>query len=300
MLSFFKKNKNEKLTKQGLDSTVSTQELLNVEEETGNENEVFTELSLHPMMNITTEQSYVLRFLNNELPPLKPNQISLAGIEINREEEQIIVSAFVRNSLSKGVTFSQTTLLLLGANDKLIARKEFDLSELGEIPAQSSRPWNFVFGPKDLLSNEPIPKTDWKLAFQLKTTQEHRLDLDKEWEQSLSESGKEKLVNLVRNISPPKEGEINFMGIQAKKNEQGDLVVTLLIRNGSDKDVQLEQLPLQVEDSEKDIVAKGAFTLNNLIVKANTSKPWTFIFPKSMVIKDNPNFSRWKVLPINQ
>lgn len=297
MLSFFKRNKKEKLTKQGSDSTVSTQELLN-EEEISSEEEVITQLSIHPMMNVTTEQTYVLRFLNNELPPLKPNQISLSGIELDQDGEDLVVSAFIRNSLSKGVRFQNTTLLLVGPNDERIARREFDLSELDELPPTSSRPWNFVFEPQDLFTSE-IPTKGWKLVFEIKTTAEHHLDLDESWEVYLPEQEKEKLKVLVKKMEPPKEGEVNFMGLQAKQNENGDLLVTMLIRNGSNNNVQLQQIPLQVEDAEGDIVAKGGFTLDNFEVKAHTSKPWTFIFPNSMVLKKDMDLSKWKASPVN-
>lgn len=298
MLSFFKRNKKEKLSKQGSDSTVSTQDLLNEEEETTSEEEVVTELSIHPMMNVTTEQTYVLRFLNNELPPLKPNQVSLSGIELDQDEDQLIVSAFIRNSLSKGIQFQNTTLLLLGPNEERIARKEFDLSELDELPARSSRPWNFIFEPQDLFTHE-IPTTGWKLAFEIQTKSEHRLDLDESWEESLPEKEKEKLKELVKRMDPPKEGEVNFMGLQAKQNENGDLLVTMLIRNGSNNNVQLQQIPLQVEDASGNIVAKGGFTLDNFEVKAHTSKPWTFVFPKNMVLTESIDLSKWKAVPAN-
>lgn len=106
---------------------------------------------------------------------------------------------------------------------------------------------------------------------------------------------KQKLQALVQSLQPPKPGEVNFMGLQAQQTEQGDLHVTLLIRNGSDKNIHIEQLALQVHDASGDIVASGAFSLDHFEVKANTSKPWTFIFPKSLVTKENPDLRSWKV-----
>ncbi|MFP7442355.1 accessory Sec system S-layer assembly protein [Bacillus infantis] len=299
MLSFFKKNKQEKPVKQGTDSTISSKELLN---ETGNEapaEEVETALSLHPATNITAEQQYVLRFLNNELPPLLPNQISLAGIELQQDGGSVTVAAFVRSSLSKAVEFKKTHLLLVGPDEEILARKEFDLTEIGEIPAKSSRPWNFTFNSSDLLTDS-IPAEGWKLAFEIRNNEEHRLDLDEAWENSLSSSDKEKLKQMVEQMDPPKIGEINFMGIQAKVADNEDLQVTLLIRNGNDQNVMLQQLPLQVEDATSEVIAKGGFQLDKFELKANTSKPWTFIFPKSLLLKDNPDLSSWKAYPLQQ
>jgi accessory Sec system S-layer assembly protein len=293
MLSIFKRNKKDNVEKQGDDTVISSKELLD-EETVTEEQEVFTELSVHPGMMVATEQQYVLRFLNNELPPLKPNQISLAGIELRTEDDKLIVSAFVRNSLSKGISLKETPILLVGPNGEHLARRVFDLSEIGEIPPKSSRPWNFEYRIADIL-NTNIPPEGWKLAFEIKNETQHRLDLDESWEKALPEVEKEKLVNMVNNLEPPKQGEVNFLGLQAKLNPEGGLSVTVLIRNGNEKNIQLQQIPLQVSDASDEVIASGGFKLQDFEVKAYTSKPWTFIFPKELVKKEEVDLSKWKV-----
>lgn len=277
----------------GKDSTVSATEFVDTTD-AGTDEEIDTALSLHPDWKISQEDQYVLRFLNNDLQPLKPNQISLSGIELVQENNRIVATAFVRNSLSKTIKLGETTLLLMDDEDKILARKQFDLSVIGEIPARSSRPWHFAFENK-LLTTSTIPKEGWKLAFWLKS--KHRLDLEESWEKSLSKEGKAKLQEIIESVGEPKDGELNFLGVQAIIHTDGNLHVTLLIRNGSTKDLKLEQLPLQIFDATDEIVAKGGFKLDNLEIKANTSKPWTFIFPKEMLLKESLDFSRWKAVP---
>ncbi|MBU5212977.1 accessory Sec system S-layer assembly protein [Heyndrickxia oleronia] len=289
---FIGKNK-----KRGRDSVVSSSDLLNEEvtDQANMEEEIETELSILPGSNISQEREYVLRFLNNECTPLKPNQVSLSGVEINSDSaENLIVTAFVRSSLNKAITFQSVPLILLGSEGEVLGKKTFDLSEIGELPPKSSRPWDFVFTKKDLFTDS-VPKDGWKLAFEIKKP--HSLDLAKSWEQSLAEEDKEKLKQLLNTVQPPKPGEVNFMGIQANINEEGNLHITLLIRNGSDKNIQIQQLPLTVEDATGEIIAQGGFKLEDFEVKANTSKPWTFIFPKSLVTKEQPDLSTWKVQP---
>ncbi|GIN39823.1 MULTISPECIES: accessory Sec system S-layer assembly protein [Heyndrickxia] len=289
---FIGKNK-----KRGRDSVVSSSDLLNEEvtDQANMEEEIETELSILPGSNISQEREYVLRFLNNECAPLKPNQVSLSGVEINSDSaENLIVTAFVRSSLNKSITFQSVPLILLGSEGEVLGKKTFDLGEIGELPPKSSRPWDFVFTKKDLFTDS-VPKDGWKLAFEIKKP--HSLDLAKSWEQSLAEEDKEKLKQLLNTVQPPKPGEVNFMGIQANINEEGNLHITLLIRNGSDKNIQIQQLPLTVEDATGEIIAQGGFKLEDFEVKANTSKPWTFIFPKSLVTKEQPDLSTWKVQP---
>ncbi|GCD81073.1 MAG: accessory Sec system S-layer assembly protein [Geobacillus sp.] len=297
MFPFFKKQKQQK---DEHDSVVEANELLENSEADSDEEEVKTELSFHPSWNVSIEERYYYQFLHNQQRPLKKNQISLSGIDLKQVPRGYVVTAFVRNSLSRPVAFTPTPLLLLGPNNEVLARKVFDLSELGEVPPRSSRPWKFLFEQETLRTSE-LPLVDWKLAFELPKQKHHSLDLAESWEKSLAAEDKQKLQALVQSLQPPKPGEVNFMGLQAQQTEQGDLHVTLLIRNGSDKNIHIEQLALQVHDASGDIVASGAFSLDHFEVKANTSKPWTFIFPKSLVTKENPDLRSWKVsLPSSQ
>jgi accessory Sec system S-layer assembly protein len=291
MASIFRK---KKLKKEGKDTTISAEELFNTKEETTDQ-DIATELSIHPNWNLPAEQVYVYRFLNNELDPLKPNQISLSGIEVRQENDGLAAVAFVRNSLSKGITFQELPLLLLDENKNTIARYTFDLSVLGELPAKSSRPWMFVF-PNKTVEKKEFAKEGWTLAFELKT--KHKLDLAESWEKSLPEQERKNLEQYVEKLEPPKEGEVNFLGLQANLSDQGDLHVTILIRNGHNKNINIEKLPLEVTDATKEVVAKGGFSLDQLEIKANTSKPWTFIFPKNMVLKDSIDLSVWSARPI--
>jgi SLAP domain-containing protein len=93
---------------------------------------------------------------------------------------------------------------------------------------------------------------------------------------------------------------VNFTGFQVKPQPEGNLAVSLFIRNGNKQHINLEQLPLELLDATDEVVARGSFKLDNLEVKANTSKPWTFIFPSQMVTKENPDLSRWTIKVIQE
>ena len=295
MFSFFKrKNKNDDTLKNdGLETSVSAGDVTGEEAETGQE-EVTTALSLHPSQTISQEQMYVLRFLNNELPPLKRNQLSLSGIEWNEQPNGIAVSAFVRNTVNRDITLGDVPLLLLNEKNELKARNTFKLKELGSLPADSSRPWTFLFPSASLNNQVELGKENWSIAFDL-TSHKHRLELDEKWEKTLPEEQKENLKKIVEKLGDPAKNELNFTGLSATTLENGNLTISLLIRNGYDRNVNIEKLPLQLIDATGDLVAEGQFNIGNFEVKANTTKPWTFVFPASLIQKENPNFSKWSV-----
>ncbi|KAB2333037.1 accessory Sec system S-layer assembly protein [Bacillus mesophilum] len=279
----------------GLDSSVSSDELINESDTSEEKEEIHTELSLHPSWQVENEQLYVLRFLNNDLAPLKPNQISLAGIELRDEDSGIEVTAFVRNSLNRVINFKELTLVLMDVNQKIVARHEFDLGVLGEVPGKSSRPWTFLFPVQSIYDREFSHK-DWTIAFELK--KKHKLDLHESWSKTISVEDRKKLEELLSSMGDPKPGEVNFTGLNARIADNQDLLVTMLLRNGHDKDVSFHQLPLIVEDATGEKIAEGGFKLEDFELKANTSRPWTFIFPASLVKKENPDLSKWRAYPI--
>lgn len=296
MLSFFKR-KSQNPQKQGLDSTIESKDVTSKEENASNEELVRPKLSFHPDWDVKEEDRYVYQFLNNDCEPLKPNQLSLSGLELQRNEMTgvVTVNALVRTSLNRPIKLEEMALVLLGPEKELLAKKPFDLSELGELPAASSRPWNFVFEPSTVKVDE-LPESGWTLAFQLKPA--HQLDLEESWEQALPEEEKEKLKELVeKQLTPPGEGEVNFMGLQIRQDDTQNLHVSVLIRNGSEKDVTFQQIPLIVEDASGEVIATGGFRLDEFRVKAYTTKPWTFIFPKELVQKETMDLSTWKVYP---
>ncbi|KIL78488.1 accessory Sec system S-layer assembly protein [Bacillus badius] len=295
MFSFFKSKKrdSDQLKNDGRESAVASSELTGSDAAESSE-EVETELSLHPSSNVPKEQMYVLRFLNNELPPLKANQLSLSGIEWEEQPQGLAVSAFVRNSVDKGIQLGDVSLLLINEKNEVKARHDFHLAELGEIPAKSSRPWTFIFPPASIDQQVELEKENWTLAFDL-TSKEHRLDLAESWEEALPEGEKEKLEQIVKDLGAPGKNELNFTGLQAQVAEDGKFHVTVLIRNGYDKLINIEQLPLQVLDSERAVIAEGQFNFGSLEIKANTTKPWSFIFPKELLKKETPDLSRWSV-----
>ena len=261
--------------------------------------EIKTTLSFHPDWDLSPQERYVYQFHHQQLPPLKPNQISISGMKLIEYNEGFVVVAFLRSTLPKPIRFEQIDLLLLDENGQAIAKRKFEMDSFGELPPMTARPWRFLFSAEDKLVDK-IPQEGWKIAFELKQApnpENHRLDLEASWEQALSTQQREHLKKLMETLPPLSVGEINFMGLEAKINEKRDLIVTLLIRNGSDKNIQLEQIPLVVEDASGDIVCKGVFRLEHFEVKANTSKPWTFIFPSNLLLKEDIDLTKWKVYP---
>ena len=292
LFSFFKKS-----DKVGQENTIDSKELLGKvsSDESNSNRDVVTKLSFHPEWTVPQEQKYIFNFLANELEPLKPNQLSLSSISIEEELRtgKWQVRAFFRSSLPQPIELGEIELFIMDKNDELVASKKFDFKALGTIPAESARPWVFEF-EKSTLKTDEIPEEGWKIAFNLISLRGHQLDLDETWEKQLPEAQKEELAKIVKTLPKLGETEVNFTGLQANLAENGNFNVSIFIRNGHNKAINLEQLPLEIIDANGKQIAKGSFKMDPVLtVQPNSTKPWTFIFPAELVDAEGADLSRW-------
>ncbi|MDQ7861596.1 SLAP domain-containing protein [Peribacillus frigoritolerans] len=85
---------------------------------------VHTVLMFHKGLDISKQEEYVYKFHHQRLPALKPNQISISGIKLTRVEDDVIIVAFLRNSINKAVRFDIVDLLLVDGDGKFLAKKD--------------------------------------------------------------------------------------------------------------------------------------------------------------------------------
>ncbi|TQK63063.1 accessory Sec system S-layer assembly protein [Brevibacillus sp. AG162] len=309
MLSFLKNLMGNKPTAREVQEQVQEESILSASDTAQSHQEesqvqdassgVITTLSLHKSWEekLSPQEKYSLSFMAQELTPLQAGNISLAGTSLVPHDEGIEVTAFIRNSSDEPVHLNETTLVVLFGDQELFTRQTFDLSEIGEIPPRSARPWSFVFDREHFLKVDVL-LANWKIAFELaekKMVLPQQLELEESWIKALSEEQKTYLIQLAKNLPALKEGEVNIQSVQLGRSSEGDLHVMLLIRNGSAQSLSFEKLPLVLFDASGDKVAEGLFELDGLTVNANTSKPWVFIFPPASIQKEAPDLSRWKV-----
>jgi len=293
LFDFFKKNDKVKS-----DSAIDSSNLIEDAETSTETKLVKTKLSLHPNWIVPQEQKYVFSFLANQLAPLRPNQLSLVAIDIDADKNtgNWYVRAFFRSSLPQEIELGEVGLILLDKDNHPIASKMFDFKELGTIPPESCRPWVFTFEKEHIQADE-LPGEGWKLAFNLNTLKKHTLDLDDSWKSQLSAEQQEYLEKIVSQLPELKQNEVNFTGFQAKFRDDRSLTVSLFIRNGSDRAINFEQLPLEIIDANGKRVAKGTFKFEPpLTVQPRTTKPWSFIFPAELVDADGADLSRWRAV----
>lgn len=288
------------LLKRKKEADSSSKEINNPLEETVIEEKAGkTELFVHPAVVVSPQEKYVFQYYHQLLPDLQPNQISINGYDLMVFNDSAIIEGFIRNTLPSKIRFEEVILLVMDSSDQILSRKVFDFNMLGELPPSSSIPWKFLFEPEDF--QVPLSEwnlSDWKLAFELQKQRptSETLELEASWEERLSADEKENLKKLISTLTPLKNEEVNLFGLKAEKATENGIAVTLLIRNGTSKKIELSQLPLQLISEDGVCLASGVFQLQAFSISPFSSKPWTFIFPESLVQHMPEDFSGWKVL----
>ncbi|MGD8190300.1 SLAP domain-containing protein [Brevibacillus ginsengisoli] len=257
---------------------------------------IHTELSLHPGWEqyLDAEKKYTLRFLQAELPEMLEGTFGIAGFSLVPSEEGVTVTAFFRNATDYPLRF-ETMGLTIYVGDQAFAREQFDLSDLGAIPAHTSRPWE-VFFPKEsfLLTNLIFDR--WKIKLDLgKRTMvwPKHLDLSPAMEARMSEGQKNRLLELANRLPALEENQVEITGFDLGKTKDGKLVVGLLFRNALSTEYKPQKLNIRVATFEGELIASGTIDASSIVVRPGTSRPWLIVFPADRVKKPDFEPGKW-------
>ncbi len=255
---------------------------------------VITELSLHPdwESQLDAEKKYTLRYLQEELPPMFPDTIGVAGFSLVPEDHGVTVALFFRNATERVVRFENVTLSIY-LDEKMFAKCRFDVSATGPIPPGTSRPWE-VFFPEESFAGENMLFTRWKVKMDFGPRTHvwpKHLDLDPQMEERMTEKQKERLFQIVNRLPSLQPNEIEANSYDIGRTAKGDIVVAVLFRNATMQVYAPPKLKATLRDEANEVIASGTLDTTNLKVRAGTSQPWMFVFPKNILKKPNAKLS---------
>lgn len=256
---------------------------------------VETKMHYPDYWDLTTKDRYVYQYYHRKLPKLKKGQLSITGIKFLEVDGEMVAEAFIRNTVPKAVKIQDVDLVVYDEKNQPAAKKRFSLDQLGELPPFSCTPCRFLFLAADRVSDVAV-SDQWKILFEMKSgPKEETLDLDSSWEDKLTPENKAHFASVLKQLPPLGPKEVNLYGAEIKFLDQQSLEVIVFIRNGTSQNMRLGQLSLTVEDAAGELVCQGLFKLPPLTIKPRGAKPWAFVFPASLILKQEPDFSKWRI-----
>lgn len=251
------------------------------------------ELFIHPSwVNLPQEMRYVYQYEHFELPIIEKDSFGIHGISLNEVDEKYFVTTFIRNTTDKAYCLDDILIYLVNDEKESLAVMKINLKkEVGNIPSNSNMPWIFVFDETTRTELE-LDKDNWNIVF--KVPEPHRLELDSKQDEFSAEL-KKQIDEAYKKLSPIQENTINLSGIDCLIDEEYYVTVTTFIRNGYFRDINLSNIILEVVDTNESMVCRAQFTIEDLKVPANSSKPWTFVFEPLYIMNPTPDLSKWRI-----
>lgn len=259
-------------------------------------NNIKTKLSLPENRNdiVSDVQKEILNEEIDQLPLIKENDINISTIYVFENKEDVEAKVYFRNGLSRKVNFEYLPLIMLNSKNEAIGKKMFNLKEMGDLPAGTARPWKLFFNKSEIDMDKFCSK-DCKIIFDkgLRAVDYAPITLD---ELSVED---DKYISMFRDfiktLPGVKRNNISISKFKIALQKQGKIMVTLIIRNGCNKSVKIEKMPITIKDENNKVVASGVFETNNLKLEPMKARVCNFAFETNLNIEQSVVLDNWNV-----
>ncbi|WP_159426160.1 SLAP domain-containing protein [Desulfolucanica intricata] len=254
-------------------------------------------LSLNPDTAYQVRQKHrdLMQKEISQLPPLKKGNIDIHGSYVVASEDKVEIGFYIRNGLSHPLRLSSMPLVISNKENKVLAKQVIDLSKLGDIPPHTVRPGEAYFDRKNIFVDE-IPQDDWSISIEgkprvIRTVKLKSIVLPKKFSKEQIKA----VTNYIKTLPPLKPNTVDFSPVQAKFKDDGKLIATVVIRNGSKRPVKFSKLNLAIKDARQQEVAAAPFEIAKMSVEPLSARLVSFGFSPENVSSGDIDLSRWTV-----
>lgn len=230
-----------------------------------------------------------------ELPQIVEGQLNVAGIYVYDLGEKLEVKAYIRNGLSEKVILRKVPFYISNSKDEILAQQMFNLESLGEIPPHSARPVKLFFEKKNVKVDK-IPMDDWKVVFdaRLRATKTVKTQYE-DLPEGIDIGDKLVFDNFLNELPELNEGEVSISTFSIGIQKGGNIIVTLVVRNGNNQSINMEKIPVTLKDGSGTVVKSELFTLNNFKVDALKARICNLVFPTGVNVEEDIALKDWSV-----
>ena len=230
---------------------------------------------------------------SDDLLPVNDDQVRIQCTGVSPDDGALLVGFFVSNGLNRKVKFDNLPLVLMDLEGQVLARQSFDGEIIGEIAGGTSKACVVRFLSDNVYCKD-IP-VECLIHFDLpaKHTESNKMQYQV-LPENITETQRLELEHILTELPSMKPGEVNFQPLEAQITNQGDLITTVIIRNYSDKIINVKQLPLAVFDAQREELARGLFEVKDLTIEPFKAVLWTFNFG-SLLLDKYIDLSSWHI-----
>lgn len=120
------------------------------------------------------------------------------------------------------------------------------------------------------------------------------LQFEAKWDKTIAPADRENIENLFEETKHMDNENIVLLPIRQDYNHRHDLLVIVLLHNFTNQVFPFESIDLSYLEKGR-LIAAHQFSFPKLTLPANTSMPWTFIFPEATQ-KDKASFENGQLI----
>lgn len=231
----------------------------------------------------------------NSFLPIKDGEIDVKSIYIFDTGDSIEVKVFFRNATDKTVTFDKIPMVLYNSKNDIIARQVFNLVNIGDIPEHSARPYKLYFD-KASFNRDMLSYDNLYIGFDTNVSVVEYKDFEFEGlPENISEENKFTLESFLKSL-PKIEGGVDLQKFSIGLNESGEFLISVILRNGLDKPLSIEKLPVTVLDENKNKVFSAQFTVPDLKINPNKAYFLNLAYKTDVIPDNNMDLSNWELI----
>jgi len=258
---------------------------------------VETQISIHPELEdrISKFQKECFEDEIGSLPPIKEGDVNISTDFIFDLGDKYEASIFIRNGLQKPINFEDVSFLVVNKNNEVLGSKIFNLREVGDVPALGARPWKIYF-EKSEVNLEAQNIKELSIIFDTRIKAEETVKIEFEnLPEGIQGEARRKFEKFLENLPLLRRGQVSMSTYSVEKTKDGGIATTIVIRNGANKEIKIEKVPLTIIDANERAVAAGVFYLDNVTINASKAKVYNFSFSKEELTEEEIDLSSWKV-----
>lgn len=244
------------------------------------------------------QKEYLEEELREAITSVKEGQINIAGIYAFDQGDEVEVKAYLANGLSKNINFEDVPIYIINSKNEKLAYQIFDLSGEGDIPSGKAIPVKLNFKKENVFVDK-IPQDDWKLVFgsnDVKGVRYVNIELESIPE-GIEESEIKVFQEFLESLPKLERGQGSISVFTITQYENGDLLMTLLVRNATDEAVTMTKMPITLKTEEGERILSGVFEIENFTVNPYKARVLSLIFKKEVInIEEDFDLSTCKII----
>ncbi|MCR1972397.1 SLAP domain-containing protein [Clostridium cochlearium] len=244
------------------------------------------------------QKEYLEEELREVITSVKEGQINIAGIYAFDQGDEVEVKAYLANGLSKNINFEDVPIYIINSKNEKLAYQIFDLSGEGDIPSGKAIPVKLNFKKENVFVDK-IPQDDWKLVFgsnDVKGVRYVNIELESIPE-GIEESEIKVFQEFLESLPKLERGQGSISVFTITQYENGDLLMTLLVRNATDEAVTMTKMPITLKTEEGETILSGVFDIENFTVNPYKARVLSLIFKKEVInIEEDFDLSTCKII----